>query len=205
MTIPVGPNNSFSGTTDRNQPTTFLPGNHEFVCVIIVENSQAAAQLRWSITFPENESATSIDPLNSEYMLTARSETQANRDLDLASAERGVCLNKPPRVLIDTGRRRRFAAPDGSDEADNVPSIDAELGADFTLRGNVTDEGLPRGHSVTVSWRQVDGPGTVTLGDPDQAQTAASFSAAGVYELELSATDGELKGSARIKINVTDD
>ena len=174
VTIPTGPNNGFNGTADRNQPTTFQPGNHEFVCLIIAENREAAAQLRWSITFPESESATSVDPLNKEYQLTKRSQTSANRDLDLATAERGVCLNRPPAVLISTGRRRSFAAPDGSDEADNTPTIDAKLGGEFTLNGIARDEGLPRGSSVTASWTQIDGPGTVTFANANLATTGPS-------------------------------
>ena len=205
VTIPTGPENGFNGTADRNQPITFEPGNHEFVCLIIAENREAAARLRWSITFPENESATSIDPLNKEYQLTKRSETSANRDLDLATAERGVCLNRPPAVLISTGRRRNFAAPDGSDEADNTPTIDAKLSDEFTLNGSARDEGLPRGNSVTATWTQIGGTGTVTFANANLATTGASFSTAGVYEVELTATDGELANSARIKINVSDD
>lgn len=88
--IPVGERNRFSGVEDRNQPTTFLPGNHEFVCVIVVENREAAQALRWAVAFPEAAVETSLDPLNSEYMLVERSQEQTMRDLDSATAPRGV-------------------------------------------------------------------------------------------------------------------
>jgi RHS repeat-associated protein len=60
------------------------------------------------------------------------------------------------------------------------------------LHGTVTDDALPRGSSVTVTWSVVDGPGTVTFTDPNTAVTTASFSAPGVYTLRLSASDTQL-------------
>jgi hypothetical protein len=41
-----------------------------------------------------------------------------------------------------------------------------------------------------IQWRGYSGPGTVTFGNPAQTNTTASFSAPGVYTLELSANDG---------------
>ena len=196
--LPVGLLNRFTGVEDRNQPTTFLPGNHEFVCLIVMESRQAAQDLRWTVAFPEAESATSLDPLNVEYMLTERSQTQANRELDVASAPRGVCLNKPPRVL--SRARSFFSRAAGDDETQKVEAT--KVGEELQLKGSATDEGLPRDGKLVVTWRLADGPGTADFVSPNEAQTGVVFSAAGTYELELHATDGELESVARLSVEV---
>ena len=196
VTIPVGPQNRFTGVEDRNQPTTFLPGNHEFVCVLIVESRQAAEELRWTVAFPQAESATSLDPLNREYMLVERSQERTVRDLDIENAPRGVCLNKAP--LVRTNARRFF----GVGDSDSVEEVEARLGEDLELNGSAQDEGLPRGSTVAVEWRKVSGPGDVGFGSPDEVKTTARFGATGAYELELHATDGELESAARIVVRV---
>jgi hypothetical protein len=194
--LPIGPQNRFTGVEDRNQPTTFQPGNHEFVCLIVMENRKAAQELRWTVAFPEAESVTSLDPLNKEYMLTERSRTQANRELDLETAPRGVCVNKPPRVR---SKPRRFFGGSNGDENQNV---EAKVGEELELRGSVTDEALPRDGKLVVNWRLVDGPGTADFVNPNEAQTAVVFSVVGTYELELHATDGELESVAGLSVTV---
>jgi RHS repeat-associated protein len=56
----------------------------------------------------------------------------------------------------------------------------------LALTGTVTDSA---GLTPTISWSQVSGPGAVTFTTPQQAATSASFSEAGYYVLELSASD----------------
>jgi PKD repeat protein len=41
-----------------------------------------------------------------------------------------------------------------------------------------------------IYWKQYSGPGTVTIGNAAQTNTTATFSAPGIYTLELSADDG---------------
>ena len=60
------------------------------------------------------------------------------------------------------------------------------------LNGNVTDDGLPLGAGVRVTWSKLDGPGTVTFGDANAAVTSASFSAPGIYLLNLAADDAAI-------------
>jgi RHS repeat-associated protein len=82
--------------------------------------------------------------------------------------------------------------------ANQAPTVDA--GADQTilqatlanLAGQVTDDGLPIGGSLTATWSKVSGPGTVTFGNANQTATTASFSATGVYVLRLTASDSAL-------------
>ena len=76
------------------------------------------------------------------------------------------------------------------------------LPASATLSGTVTDDGLPAGAAVTSTWSKSSGPGTVTFANAAAAQTSASFSAAGTYVLQLSASDTQLAGSATVTITV---
>jgi RHS repeat-associated protein len=72
----------------------------------------------------------------------------------------------------------------------------------LTLNGTATDDGLPAGSRLTIAWSRVSGPGTVAFGNPAAARTTASFSAAGVYVLRLSATDGQLTSSDDVTVTV---
>jgi hypothetical protein len=82
--------------------------------------------------------------------------------------------------------------PNEGPRSPGAPTADA--GADQTvpvfqtahLQGFVGYSNLP----PVIQWRQYAGPGTVTFGDATQTNTAASFSAPGIYTLELSADDG---------------
>jgi hypothetical protein len=72
-----------------------------------------------------------------------------------------------------------------------------------SLNGTVTDDGLPVGGALTIEWSKVSGPGTVTFGNPNQAMTTATFSAAGSYVLRLTANDSQLSGSDDVTITVS--
>ncbi len=76
------------------------------------------------------------------------------------------------------------------------------LGATATLRGTVTDDGLPTGGAVTVTWVKVSGPGSVTFGNFRAATTTATFSLAGTYVLRLTASDSVLSSSAEVSVAV---
>jgi hypothetical protein len=58
-----------------------------------------------------------------------------------------------------------------------------------TLAGTATDDGCPSTDALVVSWSAISGPGSVAFADPGSASTTATFSAGGVYELQLSAYD----------------
>lgn len=70
------------------------------------------------------------------------------------------------------------------------------------LNGSVTDDGLPNGSTMTSSWSMVSGAGTVAFNNPNSPATTASFSAAGVYVLRLTASDSELTSSADVTVTV---
>jgi len=84
---------------------------------------------------------------------------------------------------------------------DQVTSV----GAQVTLLGSVTDDGLPSG-APTVSWTVTLGDaGQVTLGDAANQITNATFAAAGVFVLTLSGDDGVLSASDEVQVLVQEE
>lgn len=61
------------------------------------------------------------------------------------------------------------------------------------LNGTVADDGNPNPPgAVMVTWSEVSGPGTITFANTNALTTTASFSAAGNYQLQLAASDGQV-------------
>ena len=56
---------------------------------------------------------------------------------------------------------------------------------------------------MRTTWSRVSGPGTVTFASASEADTAASFSEAGTYVLQLSASDGALSASDEVTVTVS--
>jgi RHS repeat-associated protein len=71
-----------------------------------------------------------------------------------------------------------------------------------SLSGTATDDGLPLGSTLTLLWRQVSGPGTVSFTNPTAAATTATFSSPGFYTLALSGNDGQIITTAYAGINL---
>jgi hypothetical protein len=69
------------------------------------------------------------------------------------------------------------------------------------LQGQATDDGDPSG-SLTTTWSKAAGPGSVTFGNASALNTTASFSAAGIYVLRLTANDGQLQNYDEVTISV---
>jgi hypothetical protein len=87
-----------------------------------------------------------------------------------------------------------------------------DAGADATVQlpedsvaldATVTDDGLPS-NTVTVAWSVSSAPdgATVTFADENAEDTTATFDLAGVYVLELTASDSELEGSDTVQVTV---
>jgi hypothetical protein len=89
-------------------------------------------------------------------------------------------------------------------QANDVPVADA--GEDQTvvwpapaeLVGRVTDGST----SVTMNWKQMSGPGTVTFSNLADLETTAMFPGPGVYTLRLTADDGQYTDTDDVTITV---
>lgn len=191
VTIPPGADNSFApDPADRQHPTTFKPGHWRFQCIIVV-GPEFDGKLRWTLTYAGTTTGTSQNMLHSNYNLVEGASEL--RQIDYGKAPRGVCLNRAPiaRVLGLSGRGR------------GARPLSVSVSEPLNLFGTVSDEGLPRGGTLGVAWQKLNGPGTVTFSSANAARTRATFSAPGTYELELSATDGELTSRARVNVTVS--
>ena len=102
-----------------------------------------------------------------------------------------------------------------SDAVSNtVPTVDAgvdetldlQQGSIVTLNGVVSDDGLPATGTLSSNWSVVSAPtgATVLFTDATLAQTSVSVDVVGIYELELSANDGELSAVDTMLITVID-
>lgn len=77
------------------------------------------------------------------------------------------------------------------------PDLTATLASPVTvaLQGVASDDGLPMLSTLISGWSVVSGAGTVVFGDATQAQTTATFTVAGTYQLRLTVSDGLLSAS----------
>ncbi len=71
------------------------------------------------------------------------------------------------------------------------------------LQGTATDDGLPAGSTLTITWSKVSGPGTVTFSNVSSLNSAAAFSLAGNYVLRLSVSDTLLTSADDMAISVS--
>ncbi len=74
------------------------------------------------------------------------------------------------------------------------------ISSSTTLEGIVLDDGLSGGGTMFTNWTKISGPGTVTFGNSHQTNSTASFSADGIYVLQLSASDGQYSNSSLVTI-----
>jgi hypothetical protein len=151
-------------------------------------------RLQWTVIFNGKTSTSTAKALDPLYELELNSEKRAVRGVDSASAPKGVCINRAPALEVVVSP---FEAPATEDV-----ELQAKAGQELAITAHVEDDGLPRGAKVTAAWKKVAGPGEVTFSDPSAGATRAKFSAAGTYELELSATDGEKRNALKVTVHV---
>ena len=186
VTIAPGPDNMFmTGQPDRGQTMTFLPGHHRWQCIMIVD-ADFDGVLRWRLAHAGDTHLTSESMLQYSWELDAASRRRVLRDIDPATAPRDVCLNRSPIVRVL-----------------GLADLTGTVGEGVKLFGSVRDEGLPREAAVTASWRQTDGPGTVTFDAPNEPRTLALFDTPGTYTVELTGSDSVFERSAQVTIVIT--
>ena len=208
--IEPGPDNGFlPAPADRQQPITLLAGRHRFACTIVMPDT-FTGDIKWQVRFNGKTAVSTEKVLNSLYELELSSGRRAMTGLDPKTAPKGVCANHAPTVTIGAAAGGfggdAAGVPDvGDDSAGAVaptPALTVLLDQELTLPGQVQDDELPRDRTLTINWKKNSGPGNVTFTSTNTAASKARFSAAGVYELALTATDGSLSTETPVKVTV---
>lgn len=90
-----------------------------------------------------------------------------------------------------------------------APSVNAGLDRAVTLPAaasldaTVSDDGLPSGSSVAVTWSKLSGPGQVTFANVAAVDMTAIFTSTGTYVLRLTASDTTLSAHDDVTVTVT--
>jgi RHS repeat-associated protein len=124
-------------------------------------------------------------------------EVTANDGFATTNVEQTVSVtlvNQPPVVTV------------GADQTLNSPTLST------TLTGSATDDGLPKGATLSSVWSLVSGPVDVTIASPMQSgvpepgplssSTQVTFSYPGTYVFQLAVSDTQLVGVATETVTV---
>lgn len=95
--------------------------------------------------------------------------------------------NRPPLVSAGSGRTVSYT---------NAPVA-------VSLAGSATDDGVPAPAQLTLAWSQLSGPAPVQFADATASNTTVYFPGAGIYQLRLSASDGEFVASSEVVFTLT--
>ncbi len=135
------------------------------------------------------------------------SNGSGNRNLYLV--DRGVDNDGHPNE--NDGAIYEMTIPGSGGPVNQAPVVNAgadqqvTLPATASLSGTASDDGLPAPPAtLTTTWSQLSGPGTVTFGNANSLSTTASFSAGGVYVLRLTASDSVSSSTDDVTITVID-
>jgi fibro-slime domain-containing protein/RHS repeat-associated protein len=138
------------------------------------------------VTFenPQQPSTTATFSLPGSYVLRlTANDSDLITDDDVVVTVNPSAGNQPP--TVSAGANQTIVLPNSA-----------------TLNGTASDDGQPAGSTLTVTWSAVSGPGPVTFGNANQAQTTATFAVAGTYVLRLTAFDTEITRFADVTITV---
>jgi PKD repeat protein len=75
------------------------------------------------------------------------------------------------------------------------------FGSPVSLRGTVSDDGLPSG-VLNILWSRIRGPGVISFTSPNTASTGAKFTSAGTYLVKLEANDSLLRTGANTLVTL---
>jgi PKD repeat protein len=128
---------------------------------------------------------------------TATFSTSGSYVLQLAASDSALSASDTITVTVN-------AAPANKAPTVNAgPDLTITLPATASLNGTASDDGLPNPPgTLTVTWSKVSGPGTVTFANPNAKVTTATFSTAGTYVVQLTASDSALSASDQAQVTV---
>jgi RHS repeat-associated protein len=178
--VEVGPSTTdvlLAGTaTDDGRP----PGSMLTVTWSVVSGP---GPVRFADSHALSTTATFGDPGTYVLRLTATDGTLSTSDDMTVVIRRITPLNTPP------------VADAGPDQTVTIPESPV-------LAGSASDDGLPSGSAISLSWTQLSGPAPALFGNSNAGLTSVLFVVAGTYVFQLDASDGELTGSDTVTITV---
>jgi len=131
--------------------------------------------------------------------LTMTSTTTATTTRTATSTRTATFTLTPTATLTQTAT----TIPNKAPVIDAGPNQAVILPVEAVLDGTASDDGYPNPpNSLTVTWSQVSGPGTVNFSDSTTVDTTARFSQAGTYVLQLTAFDGALTSTDTVIVVV---
>ncbi|HET9306133.1 MAG TPA: PKD domain-containing protein, partial [Candidatus Sulfotelmatobacter sp.] len=138
-----------------------------------------------------NTSSQTVDTTATGQASYCYSGTNSGTDTILASV--GLASATSTITWSASAPNRAPAVYAGGSQIINLPAV-------ANLYGVVSDDGLPSGGTLSLSWTRVSGPGNVTFANAAAAVTTATFSVAGTYDLRFTANDSQLSASADVTI-----
>jgi RHS repeat-associated protein len=186
-----------SGTTITLTPTTLTQQTGTQLCFTAslldaYGNPPGGIGVGFTIT-GANPSSQSVDSNVSGQAQYCYNGTNSGTDNVLASI--GTLTGTGTVTWLANGPNRAPVVYAGSNSVITLPNSG-------NLLGVVSDDGLPIGGTLTTTWTMVTGPGSVSFGNASQPVTTATFSAAGTYDLRLTANDSQLSSYADVTVTV---
>ncbi len=186
-----------SGMTLNLTPTTLTQQTGTMLCwtaslLDVYGNPAGGIGVGFTI-MGANASSQSVDSNSSGQ--AAYCYVGANSGTDTVSASIGSVTGTGTVTWVANSPNRAPIVYAGSNSAITLPSA-------ANLLGVVSDDGLPIGGTLTTTWTMVSGAGSVTFGNAGQPVTTASFSAAGTYDLRLTANESQLNSYADVIVTV---
>ena len=125
----------------------------------------------------------------------------SSRDVAFAATENSVTSARPELEVATGGTPPPNAAPIVSAGADQSATLSGSS-IQVQLNGSASDDGLPSGSSLSVTWSQVSGPAAVSFSSSSSPSTQVAFSQAGSYTLRLTASDGTLTSTDDVIVTI---
>jgi len=141
------------------------------------------APVRFADSHAPSTTGTFIDVGTYVLALTATDGTLTTVDTMTVTIRRISPNNDPP--VVDAG----------PDQTVRIPDF-------VTLAGSASDDGVPIGSPITLTWTQVSGPSAASILNPHAGFTPVLVVAPGTYIFQLEASDGELTRSDTVTVTV---
>ncbi|MGC4081090.1 MAG: PKD domain-containing protein [Vicinamibacterales bacterium] len=184
-TVTAGPNQTITLPSGATLFGSVADDNLPIGATVVVQWTQQSGPGTTTFTDAGSPSTTATFSAAGTYVL----RLTANDTALTAFADTTITVNPAPVTnqapTVTTGANQTITLPSGA-----------------TLAGNVTDDGLPQGATVTSQWSQQSGPGTTTFADAANPSTTATFTTAGTYVLRLTASDTNKSAFAELTITV---